>query len=37
MTITTTITVFPPIVYIPPKTGDMPFWYSSAQFLGLIK
>ena len=27
----------PPIVYIPPKTGDMPFWYSSAQFLGLIK
>ena len=27
----------PPIVYIPPKTGDMPFWYSIAQFLGLVK
>ena len=27
----------PPIVYMPPKTGDMPFWYSIAQFLGLVK
>ena len=27
----------PPIVYIPPKTGDMPFWYSIAQFFGLVK
>ena len=27
----------PPIVYIPPKTGDMPFWYSITQFLGLVK
>lgn len=27
----------PTIVYIPPKTGDMPFWYSIAQFLGLVK
>ena len=27
----------PTIVYIPHKTGDMPFWYSIAQFLGLVK
>ena len=29
--------VVPITVYIPPKTGDMPFWYSIAQFLGLVK
>ena len=27
----------PPVVVVPPKTGDMPFWYSIAQFLGLVK
>ena len=26
-----------PVIVIPPKTGDMPFWYSIAQFLGLVK
>lgn len=29
--------VVPITVYMPPKTGDMPFWYSIAQFLGLVK
>ncbi len=27
----------PPVVVVPPKTGDMPFWYSIAQFFGLVK
>ena len=26
-----------PVIVIPPKTGDMPFWYSIARFLGLVK
>ena len=26
-----------PVIVVPPKTGDMPFWYSIAQFLGLVK
>ena len=29
--------VVPITVYMPPKTGDMPFWYSIAQFFGLVK
>ena len=33
---TPTPTPVPPIV-IMPKTGDMPLWYSIAQFLGLVK
>ena len=30
-------TTLVPVIVIPPKTGDMPFWYSIAQFLGLVK
>ena len=26
-----------PVIVVPPKTGDMPVWYSIAQFLGLVK
>lgn len=27
----------PAIIYMPPKTGDMPLWYGIARFLGLVK